>query len=182
MDNIKQLPREVQATLVCLILFVILSFFDWQQVSVGPYTYGLSLWHGIGIVTVLIAIAYLIWEIGRVMDYRVNLGQVTPAMTSAGLAIALLVFTVITFLDWSDYRHWPEWVGLVLSIVIAVAAFKRAKDEGVEMPKMPQNISAGKGAGAGGGTAASTTPTPSPTPPESPPAEDAGGGSGETDT
>ena len=63
-------------------------------------------------------------------------------MTSAAFAIALLVFTVITFLDWSDFRHWPEWVGLLLSIVIAVVAFKRAKDEGVEMPKMPQSASA----------------------------------------
>ncbi len=62
-----------------------------------------TLWHGIGIITVLIAIAYLIWEIGRALKYRRDLGQVTPPMTSAGFAIALLVFTVITFLDWSDY-------------------------------------------------------------------------------
>ena len=74
MDGIKQLPREVQGTLVCLILFIIFSFFDWQQVSVGPFTAGKTLWHGIGIITVLIAIAYLIWEIGRALNYNVNLG------------------------------------------------------------------------------------------------------------
>ena len=69
-------------------------------------------------------------------------------MTSAGFAIALLVFTVITFLDWSDFRHWPQWIGLLLSIVIAVVAFKRAKDEGVEMPKMPQSVSVSTAAAA----------------------------------
>ena len=52
---------------------------------------------------------------------------------------------MITFLDWSDFRHWPQWIGLLLSIVIAVVAFKRAKDEGVEMPKMPQGVSVSRG-------------------------------------
>ncbi len=168
MDQFKELPREAQVTLGCLVLFVIFSFFDWQQASFGPYTAGRSLWHGIGIITVLIAIAYLIWEIGRALKYDVKIGQVTPPMTSAGLAIALLVFTVITFLDWSDFRHWPQWIGLALSIIIAVFAFKRAKDEGVEMPKMPQNISVG-----GGGSAAAAPPAPAPSapaPPAAPPA------------
>ena len=178
MDGIKQLPREVQVTLGCLILFIIFSFFDWQQVSIGPYTYGKTLWHGVGIITVLIAIAYLIWEIGRALNYNVNLGQVTPGMTSVGFAIALLVFTVITFLDWSDFRHWPEWVGLLLSVVIAIVAFPRAKKEGVEMPKMPEGISVGR-AGGSGGTAAPAPPAP---PPEAPaPADDAGAGPEKTD-
>ena len=154
MDRIKNLPREAQATLSGLILFIIFSFFDWQQVSVGPYTAGRTLWHGIGIITILIAIAYFIWEIGRALDYKVELGQVTPGMTSAGLAIALLVFTVITFLDWSDYRHWPQWIGLLIAILIAIVAFPRAKKEGVEMPKMPSNISVGKGASGAAAAAA----------------------------
>jgi hypothetical protein len=166
MDGIKQLPREVQATLVCLILFIIFSFFDWQQVTVGPFSAGKTLWHGIGIITVLIAIAYLIWEIGRALQYNVNLGQVTPGMTSAGFAVALLIFTVITFFDWSDFRHWPAWIGLILSIIITAAAFVRAKAEGVELPKMPQGVSVNRG----GGTAA-TTATPPPAAEQPPAAE-----------
>ena len=175
MDRIKNLPREAQATLSGLILFIIFSFFDWQQASLGPLgTYGNTLWHGIGIVTVLIAIAYLIWEIGRALEYKVELGQVTPGMTSAGFAIALLVFTVITFIDWSDFRHWPAWIGLLLAILIAIVAFPRAKKEGVELPKMPASISVSKG--AGGGTAAAPPPPPPPAPPEAPPAEEPGPG------
>ena len=96
-----KLPREVQATLAGLILFIILSFFNWQEYTFGPYSVGRSLWHGFGIITILVAIAYLVWEIGRAMNYEVKLGEVTPGMTSAGLAIALLVCTVIVFLDWS---------------------------------------------------------------------------------
>jgi hypothetical protein len=171
MDQLKEIPREAQITLGCLVLFVIFSFFDWQQVSVGPYTAGRTLWHGVGIITIIIALAYLVWEIGRALHYQVNLGQVTPPMTSAGFSIGLLVFTVITFLDWSDYRHWPQWIGLLLSIIIAVVAFKRAKDEGVEMPKMPQGVSVNRGEGA----AAAAPPPAPPAPAEpAPPAADEG--------
>jgi MFS family permease len=170
MDRIKNLPHEAQATLSGLILFIIFSFLDWQQVTVGPYTAGRNLWHGVGIITVLIAIAYLIWEIVRALEYKVELGQVTPGMTSAGFAIALLVFTVITFLDWSDFRHWPAWIGLLIAVLIAIVAFPRAKKEGVEMPKMPASVSIAKG---GGGETAAAPPPPA-APPEAPPADDAG--------
>jgi hypothetical protein len=157
MERFTNLPREAQATLICLILYVIISFLDWQQVSVGPYTAGRNLWHGFGIITVLVAIAYLIWEIGRALDYKVELGQVTPPMTSAGFAIALLICNIIIFFDWSDYRHWPAWIGAILTIVISAFAFMRAKSEGVEMPKMPEGVSVSKPA-AGGGAAAAAAP------------------------
>jgi hypothetical protein len=175
MDQFKELPREAQVTIVCLVLFVIISFFDWQQVTVGPYSAGKTLWHGIGIITVLIAIAYLIWEIARALKYEVKVAQVTPPTTSAGFAIALLVFTVITFFDWSDFRHWPEWVGLLLSIIIAVVAFKRAKDEGVEMPKMPESVTVNRG----GDAAASAPPPSEPAPPADPAPPASEGGSEE---
>jgi hypothetical protein len=182
MDRFKNLPREAQVTLTCLVLFVIFSFFDWQQASVFGHSYGDSLWHGFGIITALIAVAYLIWEIGRALEYKVDLGQVTPPMTSAGLSIVLLLCTVIVFFDWSDFRHWPAFVGLILSIVITVFALKRAKDEGVEMPKMPQNVTVGKSAAAGGAasTAAPAAPPPAappaaPAEPAAPPVDEAGG-------
>jgi hypothetical protein len=175
MDQLKEIPREAQITLVCLVLFVIFSFFDWQQASIGPYTVGRTLWHGVGIITIIIALGYLVWEIGRALHYQVNLGQVTPPMTSAGFSIGLLVFTVITFLDWSDFRHYPQWIGLLLSIIIVVVAFKRAKDEGVEMPKMPQGMSVNRGEGT---AAAAPPPPPPPAPaepaPPAPPAAEEG--------
>jgi flagellar biosynthesis protein FlhA len=64
--------------------------------------------------------------------------------------------------------------GLLLSIVIAVVALKRAKDEGVEIPKMPQGVSMSRSEG----TAAAPTPPPPAAPPEpAPPAEEAEPGS-----
>jgi hypothetical protein len=186
MDAIMKLPREAQATLAGLILFIILSFFNWQEYSFGPYSVGRSLWHGFGIITILVAIAYLIWEIGRAMNYEVKLGEVTPGMTSAGLAIALLVCTVIVFLDWSQYRAWPMYAGSIVAILIAVVAFPRAKKEGVTMPKMPENISVGRSAAGGTAAAAAAAPAAPPEPaapaePPAPPPDDAGAAPGSTE-
>jgi len=167
MDALKRLSREAQVVLGGSALFVIISFFDWQQVSFDGFTVGKTLWHGFGILDVLVAIALLLWEAGRAFDFKIELGSFTPGMISAGLELLLVVFTVIIFLDWSQARHWPEWLGLVLALVIAGFGFVRAKAEGVQMPDMPKNISVG-GASTGGASTRPSTPAPAPEPMGSP--------------
>ena len=159
-----KLSRDVQIVLGGAVLYVIFSFFDWQQVSAGPFTYGYSEWSGIGVLAALLGIVLLAWEIGRLIDFKISLGNLTPGLISAALAALVLVFTVITFLTHSAARHWPAWIGLVLSIAIGVAAFRRAKSEGVEMPTMPSTGSLGSGLTAGGGGVGSSS-EPAPTPP-----------------
>jgi hypothetical protein len=178
MDALMKLSREAQVILVATVLFVIISFFDWQQVSVGPFTAGKSLWHGFGVITALVAIVLLVWEVGRAIDFKIELGSLTPGMVSAGLELLLVVFTIIVFLDWSDYRHWPEWIGLVLALLIGVFGFLRAKNEGVEMPTMPKNISMGTGSSTGGSTMSGSG---SPEPPPPPSSDEATGPSGSTE-
>ncbi|HXR12478.1 MAG TPA: hypothetical protein VN770_09300 [Gaiellaceae bacterium] len=134
MDRLMKFPREMQAVLGGAILYLVFSFFDWQQVSAGGFTFGVNEWHGIGIVAGLLVIALLAWEVVRLMGMKVQLGPLTPGQLSALLALLLLVFTVITFLTHSTARHWPAWIGLILSVVIAAGAFVRAKSEGVQMP------------------------------------------------
>lgn len=163
MDALQKLSREAQVILGGTVLFVIISFFDWQQYSSGPFTIGKNLWHGFGIITVLVAIALLVWEVGRAIDYKIQLGSLTPGMVSAGLELLLVICTVIVFLDWSQLRHWPEWLGLVLALVIGAFGFIRAKSEGVTMPAMPSGINVGGGASSGGGGSSmgsSSTPAP----------------------
>ena len=126
MDALMKLSREVQVVLGGTALYLIFSFFDWQQVSYLGITAGRSEWSGVGVVAALIAIALLAWEIYRVVAADVELGSVEPGQVSAGLALALLVFTVITFVSHNEARHWPAWIGLLLSIVITVFALKRS--------------------------------------------------------
>jgi uncharacterized integral membrane protein len=139
MDALTKLSRETQVVLGCAVLFLIFSFFDWQQVSFSSTfvsgSAGLSLWHGIGFIAGLLVIALLIWEIVRLFEVNTPTGNVTEGHISIALALALALFTVIAFFDKSTARHWPAWIGLILSLVIAVAAVMRARAEGVQLPQ-----------------------------------------------
>ena len=134
MDKLVKLPRETQAVIGGSVLYLIFSFLDWQQVSIGPISAGASEWHGVGIIAGLLVIAVLVWEAVRLMGMKVELGPVTPSQLSAVLPLLLLLFTIITFFSHSTARHWPAWIGLILSIVIAAGALMRAKGEDVHLP------------------------------------------------
>ena len=174
MDALMKLSREVQVVLGGTALYLIFSFFDWQQVSYLGITAGRSEWSGVGVVAALIAIALLAWETYRVVAADVELGSVEPGQVSAGLALALLVFTVITFVSHNEARHWPAWIGLLLSIVITVFALKRSHADGVSVPNI-RALGARGGSGSTSGSAAEP-PTQPPAPPatagEPPPATD----------
>jgi hypothetical protein len=162
MDKLMKLSRETQAVLAASVLYLIFSFFDWQQVSAFGVSVGRSEWNGIGVIAGLLVIVLLLWEAARLFEVKIELGSLNPGLLSVAVALLLLVFTVITFLSHSTARHWPAWIGLLLSIVIAAAAVMRGKSEGVEMPKMP---SAAGGMGGGGGSSSST---PMSAPPDAP--------------
>ena len=147
MDRLKNLSRETQVVLGASVLYFIFSFLDWQQVSISGFTAGVSEWDGIGWLAGLLVVAVLVWEGVRLAGGKIEMGSVTPGLVSVVLALLLLLFTVIVFFDHSTARHWPAWIGLILSIVIAGAALVRAKAEGVQMPKMPSTPSS---SGSGG--------------------------------
>ena len=135
MDSFKNLSRETQVVLGGGVLFLIISFLDWQQVSFLGNAYGLSLWHGIGVVAGLLVIVLLLWETGRLFEVKVQLGTLSEGLVSVGLALLFALFAVIAFFDKDTARHWPAWIGLILAIMIAVAAVVRARTEGVEVPR-----------------------------------------------
>jgi hypothetical protein len=136
MDRLKRLPREVQVVLGGGALYLIFSFFDWQQVSVLTITAGRSEWVGVGVIAGLLAVALLLWEAARAFEVKLQLGSLTPGLVSIALALSLLLFTLITFLSHNEARHWPAYVGLLLSIAIAIAAVGRARAEGVQLPEL----------------------------------------------
>jgi hypothetical protein len=136
MDMLRKLPREVQVVLGGSLLYLLFSFLDWQQVSFLGAHAGISEWHGIGVIAGLLALALLLWEGARLLGLRIEFGPITAGLGSIGLALLLLVFTVITFLTHNEARHWPAWLGLLLSIVITIAAFRRARAEGVDVREL----------------------------------------------
>ena len=152
MDGFMKLSREAQVVLVCAVLLLIISFFDWQQVSYLGITAGASEWHGIGFLAGLLTIALIAWEGMRLFGVKVSLGSLSDGLVSVGLALLVALLTVIYFLTHTDAQNWPAWIGLILAIVIAVAAVMRARSEGVEMPTTASKPS-------GDSTASSGDPT-----------------------
>jgi hypothetical protein len=185
MDMLKKLSREAQVLLGGTLLYVIFSFFDWQQVSFSVVTAGINEWHGVGVIAALLAIALLLWEGARLAGIRAQLGPITPGLGSIGLALLLLLFTVITFLTHNEARHWPAWIGLILSLVITGAAYARARAEGVDVREFGA-ITSGLVAQAKESRSEETTPaaTSEPVVPATsePPAADATGAAPQTDT
>jgi hypothetical protein len=131
MDMLKKLSLNAQLVMLGSILYVIVSFLNWQSVGDGLVT--ANEWNGVGTVAGLLVLILLAWELARGFDLKIAIGSISPALVSVVLAEALLLFTVIKFLN-VDFRAYGAWLGLVLAIGIGVFAFLRAKDEGVQMP------------------------------------------------
>ena len=67
MDMLKKLPRDVQIILGASLLYLILSFLNWQQACVGSPGFracgGVSEWHGIGVLGGLFVVALLACQV-----------------------------------------------------------------------------------------------------------------------
>jgi hypothetical protein len=174
MDKLAELTHGAKVVLGAAILFLILSFFNWQEVDLGAFgEAGVSMWHGVGWIAGLLAIAIIVWQAIRLANINLEIG-IGPAMVTAFLAVLLLLFTVIKFFADSEFRTWAAWVGLILAIVIAGGAWMNMQATGESISDL-QKLGGG-GAGGGGGASGTTTPpppsTPSDTTPTPPPSDD----------
>lgn len=131
MEMLKKLSLNAQLVLLGSILYVIASFLDWQSYH-GLVT--ATEWNGgVGVIAGLLVLFLIAWEVARGFDLKIAVGSLSPSLISVVLAEALLLFTVIKFLDIS-FRGYAAWLGLIFAIVIGVFALLRAKEEGVQMP------------------------------------------------
>jgi len=149
MDAFMKLSREAQVVIGGSLLLLIIMFFDWQQVTLGPYgSYGANAWHGVGFFAGLLIIGLLVWEGVRLFG-NVTVGSLDDGVLSAVFALLSALFIVIYFLTHGTARHWPAWIGLLLAIVVAVFAVMRARAEEVKMPAMGGSSSGGSTASSG---------------------------------
>jgi drug/metabolite transporter (DMT)-like permease len=132
MDQLKGLSRSSQFLLGAGLLLFIFLFFDWQQY----HSLGQSGWHGWGVAAGIFAIALVLWEAAQIFAVKVEL-PIKPAILSAGLAAAVLLFTVIKFLVDNEFRHWPAWVGLILAIVIGFGGYLRWSGDAPKVMQRP---------------------------------------------
>jgi hypothetical protein len=153
------------------VLLLIDSFLHWQEVSFGPISAGVSMWHGWGVLVGLLLLLVLTWEAAQIAGIKIALGPLSPSMVTAGLSALLLLFTLIKVLTNSYVAIWA-WIGLVLSAGIATGAWLSMKAAGESLSDLKTSVTAAaSNATAAAKTAAASPPksssapaTPSPAP------------------
>ncbi len=139
------------------VLLLIDSFLHWQEISFGPISAGVSMWHGWGVLVGLLLIVILVWEAAQIVGVKIALGPLSPSMLTAGLSALLLLFTLIKVLTNNFVATWA-WIGLVLSAGIATGAWLSMKAAGESLADLKTSVAAA----ASNATAAAKTAAASP--------------------
>ena len=127
-------------------VLIISLFLPWQSVGLGPFgSVNRSGFNGLGVLVFLLALAVIAWELALAVT-TINTGTVSPALISAGLGAATVLFAVILFLTRLDAISFGAFIGLIAALGMAYATWVRWGES-----KTP----------AGGGA----PPPPPPTPP-----------------
>ena len=144
MEKLAELSHGAKVVLGAAIAFLLFSFFNWfhytgpgaDQINALGGDTGITMWHGVGWIAGLTAIALIVWQAIRLANIDLEIG-VTPSMVTAALSVLLVIFAVIRFIDkpGGDFvgRTFWAWLCLVLAIVIVVGAWMnmRAAGEGL---------------------------------------------------
>lgn len=137
------------------VLYIIDVFLPWQRVCIDlgidlPGASGCasaSGASGIGVLNLLLAIALVVWE---GMDLA-NVDIKAPrALISAGLAGAIVLFTILKILVDFDEIYIFAWIGLILALVIGYGGWMRWQEHQAS------------GGGMGGSSTGGTAPPPMP--------------------
>ncbi len=119
------------------ILYVIDTFLPWNRVCVDLGALGGNICasaggtHGIGILNLLLAAAIVVWEGLSLAGVDV---PAPKGMVSAGLAGALLVFTILKIIVDSEALALFAFVGIALALVIAYGGWMRWQQGTVAAP------------------------------------------------
>jgi len=143
------------------ILYIIDVFLPWQRACIDlgidfPGASGCasaSGASGIGVLNLLLAIALVAWEGMGLANVDIKAPR---ALVSAGLAGAIVLFTILKILVDSDSIYIFAWIGLILALVIGYGGWMRWQEH--------------QAAGGGMGGSSSTGGTAPPPMPGGPPA------------
>ena len=126
------------------VLYFINLFLPWRRACFGFGGLGSvcgtqnGLAQGFGIINLLLVLAIIAMEVLVLANVEVNIG--TPQMrlqVEAGLAGALLLFTVLKILVGLSHIWIFSFVGVVLAIVVAYGGFMRWQESQVATDTLP---------------------------------------------
>ncbi len=144
--DVNRLSTGTKILTVSTFLYFIDSFLPWQKVCFGGGTIfgaaiprscaSLNLWHGVGFIAGLLAIAILVEEGLKIAG--VSMGQNVPVGAIVlGLAGGLLVFTILKVLIDNEAIAIFAWIGLILSLAVAYGGYMRFQEEKTMAPPPP---------------------------------------------
>ncbi|HET8525624.1 MAG TPA: hypothetical protein VFM81_03205 [Actinomycetota bacterium] len=137
--------------LIAGVLLLIDLFLPWQRacIDLGVDLPGgcvsASGASGIGVLNLLLVLALLVWEGLALSNVEISAPR---QLISAGLAAAIVVFTVLKILVDNDSIYLWAWIGLILALVIGYGGWMRWQEHQA----------------AGGTTMGGTAPPPPPGP------------------
>lgn len=164
--DISKLSHGAKLVLGGTIAFLLLSFFSWfhytgpgkdQIEALGGDT-GITMWHGVGWIAGLLAIALVVWQAIRLANIELEIG-VTPSMVTAALAVLMALFAIIRFLDkpGGDFvgRTFWAWIAIGLAIAVLVGAWMNMQAAGEGLSDIKGSLAAGAGAATAAAKSAS---------------------------
>jgi hypothetical protein len=175
MEQLRDLSTGAKIVLGAAVAFLIVSFFSWFDYD-GPGSEladelgadtSWSMWHGIGWIAGLLAIALVVWQALRVANIELEIG-VTASMVTAALALLLVIFTFIRFVDTPsalDRTVWA-WLGLALAIVVAVGAWLNMQAAGESLASVRDRLGSGSAEESAPAAAPASPPPSTPAPPD----------------
>ena len=164
MERFNALGRGAQLMLVGAVLLFVDLFLPWQDFNIGDLGQ-FSGWRGVGVIVGILTIVLLAWLIVRLASVNIPL-PVSTAMTAALIGTLILIFTVIKILTiLGDEATIWAWIGLALSVLIAVGAFQAVQEAG----GVDQLRSEASSLGSQGGAATAAGPSSEPPAAAAPP-------------
>ncbi len=180
METFDRLTTGAKIVLGATAAFLIVSFLNWFEIDEDltggiEFDAGISMWHGIGVVAGLLALALLAWLGARLAGVDLNVG-ISPSMITMALAGLLLLFTLLRVLfgyEGLDRTIWL-WLGLLLAIAAAVGAWMNMTAAGESFDDVKRSFGSAassarqrddRGDAASGTTTPPSTSTPPPTTP-----------------
>ena len=128
--------------LVAGTLYIVDVVLPWRQRCIAGECVSISGWEGIGVLNLLLAIALVAWEGMSLANVEINAPR---ALVSAGLAGAIVLFTILKILVDSEAIYLFAWIGLILALVIGYGGWMRWQEH--------QASGGGMGGSSTGGTA-----------------------------
>jgi hypothetical protein len=170
MDKFKALSKGMQVLLVCAVLLLIDTFFNWQSIDnpLGPDP-GASAWHGFfGVMLGLLTIVVIAWAVIRILGVALPepaAGIAANPLAPLVLGGVILLFALIKWLD-DEFSAWPSVVGILLAAGIVAGAWLLFQESGAALPSYGSSTTPAP-------PPAATTPAPPPPPAAQPPASPA---------